>query len=89
MIEHEYPENIQHFLDQLLCDIRIRQTSVEHFYKMYSDDLYYYVKIVAHSCDNLDQNNVVKTLLLKIKSENFLRFVILTTHFKTYQHLLN
>lgn len=95
MIEFQYPEHIQNYLDQLLCDIRIRLSSSEQFYSMYSDDLYFYVQLVDHSCptsdsnsNNENTNSTVNCILLKLKTENFLRFVILTTHFKTYRHLL-
>lgn len=96
MIECQYPEQIQNYLDQLLCDIRIRCTSTEQFYSMYSDDLYFYVQLVDHSCSTSDShsnndntNDIVTSILLKLKFEDHLRFVILTTHFKTYRHLLN
>lgn len=97
MIESQYPEHIQNYLDRLLCDIRIRRTSTHLFYSMYSDNLYFYVQLVDHSCattsdtTSTNENNtigIVKTLLLKLKSDDFLRFVILTTHFRTYRHLL-
>lgn len=91
MIDCQYSEHIQNYLDQFLCDIRIRQSTTEQFYSMYSDDLYYYVQFVDHSCSSSDatSNDIVESLLLKVKSENFLHFVILTTHFKAYRHLLN
>lgn len=96
MIECQYPEHIQSYLDQLLCDIRIRRTSTEHFYSMYSDDLHFYVQLVDHSCSTSESSsnnasnssNIVITLLMKLKSQDFLRFVVLTTHFKAYRHLL-
>lgn len=95
MVECKFPAQIQTFLDQLLCDIRIRHTSTELFYRMYSADLYFYVQLVDHTCPasisnaNSDKtNDIVLSLLLKLKSEDSLRFVILTTHFKTYRHLL-
>lgn len=97
MIECQYPEHIQSFVDQLICDIRIRCTSSEQFFGMYSDNLHFYVQLVDHSCStadpksNVNENhtsNTVTSILLKLKTEDFLRFVILTTHFKTYRHLL-
>lgn len=88
MIEFHYPENMQMYLDRLLCDIRVRQSTTEEFYSMYSDDLYFHVQFVDHSCSDENTNDIVEGLLVKLKSENFLNFVILTTHFKTYRHLL-
>lgn len=93
MIECQYPEHIQNYLDQLLCDIRIRRSSTQQYYRMYSDDLYFYVQLVDHACSDSNSNNqntnsIVTGLLLKLKSQDFLRFVILTTHFKTYRNLL-
>lgn len=90
MIECKFPAQIQSCLDQLLCDIRIRHTSTEQFYSMYSADLQFYVQLVDHSCPASASNSsdIVSNLLLKLKSEDLLRFVILTTHFKTYRQLL-
>lgn len=93
MIECQYPEHIQNYLDQLLCDIRLRRSSTQQYYSMYSDDLYYYVQLVDHSCpesnpNDENTNSIVNSLLMKLKSKDILRFVILTTHFKTYRHLL-
>lgn len=90
MIECKFPAQIQSCLDQLLCDIRIRHTSTEQFYSMYSADLQFYVQLVDHSCpaSASNSNDIVSNLLLKLKSEDLLRFVILTTHFKTYRQLL-
>lgn len=95
MIECQNPEHIQNYLDQLLCDIRIRRADTQQFYNMYSDNLYFYVQLVDHSCstsdsqsNNENSNSIVNSILSKLKTENFLRFVILTTHFTTYRHLL-
>lgn len=95
MIENEFPAQIQSYLDQLLCDIRIRHTSTEQFYSMYSNDLYFYVQLVDHTCPTSTSNSnkakvneIVSSILAKLKSEDYLRFVILTTHFKTYRYLL-
>lgn len=96
MIEFQYPEQMQNYLDRLLFDIRLQQTTTEDFYNMYSDDLYFHVQFVDHSCatadgnaNDADTNSIVECLLTKLKSENFLHFVILTTHFKPYRHCLN
>lgn len=90
MINHKFPENIQTFLDQFILDIRIRCNSNDDFYRMYSDDLYFYVKIL-NEVDYESQVSVsytVKCLLNNLKSRDFWKFVILTTHFDKYKHLL-
>lgn len=95
MIKHLYPLNIQKFLDQFIFDIRIRQYSMDNFCKMYEDNLYFYIKILTNDgfSSDLDQRNkdliyLGENLLKNLRSQNMLKFVIITTHFEKFRYLL-
>lgn len=88
-IKYGYVANIQTFLEQLIVDLRIRQPSMEHFCKMYSNDMLYYVKILSDVCycsTNMLPDYPV-LLLRNLQSKDKLKFVILTTHFKKFNYL--
>lgn len=84
MTEHNYPLNVQSFIDQFIFDIRIRQASVDVFSQMYEPDFYFYVKIIID--ENL--NHLGNHLLKHLQHKNYRKFVILCTHFEVYRHLL-
>lgn len=93
MVQHGYPENVQKYWDQLMFDIRIQLPSNEHFCEMYSKDLYHYVKLMSYSCSgtmptDVKLNALINNLLLNLKCKDYLKFVILTTHFKEFSNML-
>lgn len=89
MIDHQYPETVQAFLDQFIFDVRIRMNSIEDFCQMYSSDLYFYVRILTDSGlgSQTEPNAVVDSLLLNLRWKNHLKFVMLATQFKMARHL--
>lgn len=100
MIEHNFPPSIQAYLDRFLFDVRIRKPSIEDFNRMYPDNLYFIVKAVsAFSEDDDDddnisestnnENKIVVDLLNNLREKDFLRFVIVTTHFESVRYLLH
>lgn len=91
MIKHLYPLNVQKYLDQFIFDIRIRKSPTD-FCQMYEDDLYFYVKIATDPNFSLDSHNKGRnlnylghSLLNNLRSKDFVKFVILRTHFKVYR----
>lgn len=93
MLQYNFPANVQKYLDQLMFDIRIQLPSIEHFCEMYSTDLHFYVKLMSYSSSgtmstDVKLNTLVKNLLLNLKCKNYLKFVILTTHFKHFSNML-
>lgn len=93
MIEHQYPECMQIFLDQLVFDCRVRQQSSEEFFKMYSEDLYFFIKIMNEGgsdpkSGDTELNPIVCNILLNLRHKDLTRFVILTTHHLQYRRLL-
>lgn len=97
MMQHRYPDTMQDYLDQFVFDIRVRQPSLEEFYKMYAEDLYFYVKIIneldssdseSQTAESVKDNPLVYNLLLNLQSKDLIRFVVLSSHFKRLQYLL-
>lgn len=93
MIENQYPERMQIFLDQLVFDCRVRQQSSDEFFKMYSEDLYFFIKIMNEGCSDsksvdTELNPIVCNILLNLRHKDLTRFVILTTHHLQYRRLL-
>lgn len=93
MIQHQYPECMQKYLDLLVSDVRLRQHTLDDFYQMYSEDLYFYVNIMNDS-DSDSQSPVaasspiVCNILRNLRCKDLMRFVIVASHFKEYRHLL-
>lgn len=95
IMKYECSPSIQKFWDQFIFDIRIRQSSIEHFCKLYSDDLYFLVKILCDVCfcsdfrtNDKSVDYLVRSLLRNVRSKDKLKFLIITTHFNKYSHLL-
>lgn len=90
MIQHQYPNNIQHFLDQFILDIRIRQT-IDDFCKMYEAALTIYVKFMIDadsSSSKGDFEHFGQNLLNNLRLKDMTKFVVIVSHFKTFRHLL-
>lgn len=97
MINNNFPDSIQTYLDRFLFDVRLRKQSISDFAHMYDENLYFYVKIItdvlySDSDSNDDKsvikNDIVRYLLMSLRYKNYTRFVILTTHFQSYRDLL-
>lgn len=102
MIENSFPEAIQKYLDRFIFDMRIRKESIEDFNRTYGDDLYFIVKAISATFDESDEmveedtndshqleNRVLKDLLNHLRQKDFVRFVVITTHFEQVRHLLH
>lgn len=98
MIEHNFPEQMQLFLNEFLFDIRLRKETLDHFVEMYDDELYNYVCILKEIVygDATQQSNIepgksplALDVLNHLKKKSFENFVIVVTHFKDFLYLLN
>lgn len=97
MIDSNFPETIQLYLDQFIFDVRLSKQTIDGFCHMYNENLYFYVKIVCElfsgdsNNDNIDVTNcsIVIDILKNLKLKNFLGFVVIVTHFKTFLFLLD
>lgn len=94
MIEYNFPEIIQTYLDRFIFDVRLQQQSIDDFCHMYEKNLYFHVKMVTDyqygrcNSSNDAAGDVIKCVLMHLKRIDFRRFVILTTHFEVFRYLL-
>lgn len=97
MINSNFPDSIQTYLDRFLFDVRLQKQSISDFSHMYDEKLYFYVKIItdvlysdndSNDDKSMIQNDIVRCLLMNLRYKDYTRFVILTTHFQSYRYLL-
>lgn len=89
MIQHQYPNVIQTFLDQFILDISIRQQTEDDFVLMYEESLQLYVR-VSYICKDSSKKieHFGQNLLKNLRLKDMTKFVIVTSHFENFRHLL-